>query len=439
MNIAVTCEHILHRTPTGAYWVQGAPLSFWERYLEAFDELVIVGRVKAASEPPSGAEPLAHPRVVVAAIPYYRGPMQFARRALAVRRALRGAADAADALLMRVPSTLANVLAPIVQRAGRPYAVEVLGDPYEVFGPGVVRHPLRPLLRRWYARSQRRQCAGAAAAAYVTQSRLQARYPASPEAWQTHYSSLALADEAFVAAPRPASCASPPFRLITIAKLAQMYKGVDVLIDALAACVGRGLDLQLEIIGDGAFRAQLERQAASLGVAQRVHFHGHVASGKPVYDLLDAADLFVLPSRTEGLPRSMIEAMARALPCVGSTAGGVSELLPPELMVPPGDATALAAKLEEVLADPARLAAMSARNREHAEHYRPEKLRARRLRMYHELRRRTEAWLTMQGTPVALPPRGARPHIPPAPSPRWGGSTEHGRPEVARAQVVPDA
>jgi glycosyltransferase involved in cell wall biosynthesis len=411
MKIAVTCEHVLYRIGTGDYWTQGAPLSFWERYCEVFDELVIVVRVAQVREPPPGAEPLADPRVSVAPIPYYRGPVQFARRVLAVRRALRAAMESADAILMRVPSTLANIMAPTLWRRHRPYAVEVVGDSYDVFGPGVLRHPLRPLFRQWYARSQRLQCAHASAAAYVTQWRLQQRYPTATTAWQTHYSSLVLPDDVFVERPRARSdFAKPTFRLITIAKLARMYKGVDVLIDALARCIQRGLDLRLEIIGDGIFRQQLTKQAASRSLANRVHFHGHLASGRPVYDLLDGADLFVLPSLTEGLPRSMIEAMARALPCVGSTAGGIPELLPADLMVAPGDAPRLAAKIAEILADPARLAAMSARNRQHAENYRPEKIRARRVRLYEVLRQRTASWLLKSGQ-VSVERRGAALHV----------------------------
>ena len=65
--------------------------------------------------------------------------------------------------------------------------------------------------------------------------------------------------------------------------------------------------------------------------------------GHGVTEQLDAADVFVLPSRQEGLPRAMIEAMARSLPCVGSDVGGISELIP-DWVVPPNDPQALALK-----------------------------------------------------------------------------------------------
>ena len=89
----------------------------------------------------------------------------------------------------------------------------------------------------------------------------------------------------------------------------------------------------------------------------------------------------------------MIEAMARGLPCIGSTVGGIPELLPAEDLVPPGDAPALARKIMEVLGDPDRMARMSARNLATAAEYRDDILSERRRAFYTYLRDRTQAWM----------------------------------------------
>jgi glycosyltransferase involved in cell wall biosynthesis len=260
-----------------------------------------------------------------------------------------------------------------------------------------VEHPLRPFFRWWFSRRLRRECAGAAAAAYVTEAALQRRYPASPGAFSTHFSDVELPDAALAPSPRPADPGARALTLISVGSLAQLYKAPDVLIDAVGACAGAGLDLRLDLVGDGKFRPALEARVAARGLGGRVRFLGQLPAGEKVREQLDRADLFVLPSRTEGLPRAMVEAMARGLPCIGSAVGGIPELLPAEDLVPPGDAAALARKIREVVSEPGRMARMSDRNLERARHYREGALRDRRLAFYRHVRETTERWQRRTG------------------------------------------
>ena len=79
----------------------------------------------------------------------------------------------------------------------------------------------------------------------------------------------------------------------------------------MGACVHEGLNIELVFVGSGGYQPQLEAQAVALGIGTRVQFCGQLVSADAVRAELDRADLFVLPSRQEGLPRAMIEAMAR--------------------------------------------------------------------------------------------------------------------------------
>src|SRR4029077_15077047 len=297
----------------------------------------------------------------------------------------RKAVKNGNAVLLRPPDETAGWVLWHMRKSGRPYAVEVVGDPYDVFGPNSGRHPLRPVFRWLFTRALKRQCANACAAAYVTEHALQRRYPPAPHAFTTHYSSIELPDTAFVEAPRR-TVPNGSARLILVGTLVQLYKAPDVLIDAVGACVREGVKVELAFVGSGRYQPQLEARAAALGVATRVQFRGQVASAAAVRAELDRADLFVLPSRQEGLPRAMIEAMARGLPCIGSRVGGIPELLPAEDMVPPNDASALARKIREVLADPSRLVRMSARNLEKAREYRYDVLSERRRVFYEKIK-----------------------------------------------------
>jgi glycosyltransferase involved in cell wall biosynthesis len=132
----------------------------------------------------------------------------------------------------------------------------------------------------------------------------------------------------------------------------------------LAAAV-RVPDATFVLAGDGPLRAELEAQARALGIADRCVFLGYRAD---VPDLLAAADLLVLPSLFEGLPVSVLEAMAAERPVVATAIGGTDEAIVPEesgLLVPPRDPAALASAIQRLRADPglARRLALAGRAR----------------------------------------------------------------------------
>jgi glycosyltransferase involved in cell wall biosynthesis len=181
-------------------------------------------------------------------------------------------------------------------------------------------------------------------------------------------------------------------RLICVGTLQEPYKGQDVLIRAVAACVKMGDDVVLRLVGDGKTRPVLEKLAEGLSIRRRCDFRGEVNGLGAVVRELDDADVFVLPSRQEGVPRAMIEAMARGLPCIGTTVGGIPELLPPEDMVPPNDVAALARKIHDVTNSPERCQRMSSRNLETAQEYTEENLRERREHFYRYVKAVTASW-----------------------------------------------
>ncbi|MCW5891713.1 MAG: glycosyltransferase [bacterium] len=145
-------------------------------------------------------------------------------------------------------------------------------------------------------------------------------------------------------------------------------KGQDVLVAAtrpLLATAGERPP-QILIVGDGPLRNALAAQARELGVAASVHFAGTLADVRPA---LAATDVFVLPSREEGMSNALMEAMAAARPVVATAVGGNPEVLAGGRLgrlVPPDDAPALADAIRDLLADPAAAGGLGAAARAHA-------------------------------------------------------------------------
>jgi len=141
-------------------------------------------------------------------------------------------------------------------------------------------------------------------------------------------------------------------RLLFVGRLDQV-KGVVVLFGAVASMIAKGSPVSLTLVGDGPQRAELEARVRSMGIADSVHFAGY-CSQEEVQQQLAASDVFVLPSFAEGVPVSLMEAMARSLPVVATNVGGVTELVQDGvngLVVAPGDADALEAALDRLVTD----------------------------------------------------------------------------------------
>lgn len=143
---------------------------------------------------------------------------------------------------------------------------------------------------------------------------------------------------------------SPP-KLVMVARLSH-WKDHPALLQALAEL--QELDWQLEFIGEGPLRESVETLTASLGLASRVNFLGY---RRDIPARLADAQIFVLMSKWEGFPRSILEAMRAGLPVVASDVGGVRESVVDGMtgyVIPRGDPARLRECLGELIANPAR-------------------------------------------------------------------------------------
>ncbi len=351
MRVNILCDFRCYRLQDGSIWTT-TPFrhGFWCRYLAEFSDVSVFARTSDVSNLPPAAGRVDGENVTVRPIPLYQTLSQYLRNRTQIRQCFSQVQNSREAVILRAPSHLANLGWRMAIPCHGVFGVEVVGDPYDVFSTGIGPWFMRRAIRHWFTRCQQKQCKEATGVAYVTQRYLQQRYPSSKNAFTTHYSSIELPADAI--AERPKTFSEGVSKIVTVGSLDQLYKGTDVLIEAVALLIRSGMQISLSIVGDGRYRSELQSQAESAAIANFVHFVGEVSAGEAVRAQLDSANLFVLPSRTEGLPRAMIEALARGLPCVGTRVGGIPELIEDNALVASGNAKDLAERIRHFLTSP---------------------------------------------------------------------------------------
>jgi len=155
--------------------------------------------------------------------------------------------------------------------------------------------------------------------------------------------------------------------VLNVGRLEQI-KGQDLLLEAWPLVRQKIPAAHLWLVGEGSRRPFLEQRAEKLQIASSVHFWGQLKAAE-VTGCMAAADLFVLPSRSEAFGIVLLEAMSQGLPIVASDVGGIPEVLPPRgdaVLTPPGDAPALASA---IISELSRRRWPSQANRDWARHF----------------------------------------------------------------------
>lgn len=391
MRLLFAHDHRFHRGPAGEVYTLGSfPERVWNRYLEHFGEVQVMARSGGALPPGANLARADRPGVTFDFLPSLATLRQLLSPTEEVSRRMKAAVGAADAVVARLPSEIGFLAVRYARQLGKPYAIEVVGCAWDSYwnngDPSARLYAPLSFLR------MRRATARAPLALYVTSSWLQGRYPTRGE-WASASNVYLLPTDAAQQARREARLAAlergdRPV-LGTVASLQVKSKGVQTALRALARLRASGVDLRYRVLGPGSI-APWQRLAEKLGISDLVHFDGTRSAGDEVCRWLDDIDIHLQPSFQEGLPRATIEAMSRGAACIGSTAGGIPELLPAERVHRPGDVAALAERIRRLATDPATVAEASRADRETARQFDPDTLQSRRTEFYARLRANAE-------------------------------------------------
>lgn len=356
MKVVWAHDHTFYFNESGKFFSGGKlPYAVWERYLGVFDQITVAcrGKKTSADADMSGKTISSGPNVDFLVLPSLSNPVNKLTKRGYIEQTLKESIGKADAVIARLPSEIGAEAIRVARSLGKPYAIEVVACAWD----GLWNYGnLQGRLYAPFALMQTRMIAKSAPyALYVTEQFLQNRYPCA----SGHTESCSnveipeTSDEVLARRlERIQSIASTtPMTIGLIGSLNGRTKGIDIALKAIAKVRSYlPQSVKFRVLGDGD-PARWQALADKLGIGSIVSFEGVLPSGGAVLEWLDGVDLYVQPSYQEGLPRATIEAMSRGCPVLGSTAGGIPELIHESCLHRPGQVGQLAEQIKRAVTD----------------------------------------------------------------------------------------
>lgn len=339
MKALITITAQVLKTKDGKCWVDGVySYSFFKRYLQVFENIKLVCRVENKDNVDKKKYiELSGPNLEVYSLPFYHGPWNYAKNIFRIKKSLRKSFDDCDCAILRIPDEVSFSLLKLIKKKRKPICVEVVSDCWDFFRPGTFKTLLRPLLRMKWHFNQKKACKVSDCVSYVTEKYIQRRYPSNCDGnlrFESYYTSADMYDY-FYKKPKVAddffkdNCV----HLVNVAGINSFAKGHKIMLDVVRMLLNEGIDVKFTFVGGGSKLDFFKSYAKNINVGSNVEFVGNVNDYLKIIDILSNNDIFIFPTKTEGLPRAVLEAMASGLPCISSRVGGVPELLDENFLV----------------------------------------------------------------------------------------------------------
>lgn len=385
MKLLFVHDHIFYGSEDGDIYSAAAyPRHAWDRYLESFDQVVVIGRYAGIIDNPQDTLVLSsRPNVSFSFVNRPHNPIKNLLSLGNVKPEIKRQVADCDAVVVRLPSENGLTAIACAKEANVPYSVEVVGCAWDALWnhgsiPAKIYAPIA-LFR------MKRAIASSVRTLYVTNKFLQMRYPSKAGALTVPASNveIEIPDRGLV---EKRDWSKKKLIIGLIGNYKTRYKGIHLAIEVLASLQKKFNDFDFRVLGRGD-SSEYKAMAYDFGIGDKVVFYGGLPNGEPVMRWLDEIDIYMQPSLQEGLPRSLIEAMSRGCVCVASDAGGSAELLPAEFIHKAGDVGGFAKVLEAVLVDKKNFPAISLENYERAKKYEKSLLQKIRCDFYAELKK----------------------------------------------------
>lgn len=312
----------------GNYYHHNLTQKIWEdRYLKFFDNIIVCSRVKKAKS----KEEIAGKQLSIARDDSRMSFCElkigfFTKKNQATK--IRELLNDVDVSIIRVPAGNSHKVAKFAEKMNKPYMVEVVGCVWDA----LTTHSFKgKLVAPLFFCNMKRAVKNATFGLYVTKDFLQKRYKCKGLSFSCSDVKLSEIDSEVVH-NRLNFCRNFSYKqtvnITTIGAVDVKYKGQEFVIRAMSKLKKQGYNFKYILVGGGD-TSRLQNIANMLGVGEDVVFTGNLTHDK-VYEVLDNTHIYVHPSLTEGLPRSVLEAKSRGCAVVCSKVGGIPEIVDKE-------------------------------------------------------------------------------------------------------------
>lgn len=383
MITGLFCHYLpIYKDINGVYCSTTLTNDFFSRYFCVVDKLIVADRVYQIDKTYKEAhqEPITLANVEIEEFPNLSSPKGIVREYSKSKKRISCLIDSCDLIFIR-GGVIAEIASKSAQKQDKPYLLECAGCSWdEYWNYSFSGKILAPYMEY----STKKSVKHASYVIYVTEKWLQQRYPTNGI---TTYASNVILDyideEALIHRldKIKTSKQRKEFIIGTTGGIGNKAKGQQFVMKAMNRLKDQ-YDIRYELVGGGD-DSYLKKVALQNGIVDKVIFKGQLTHDE-VLDWLDSIDLYIQPSMQEGLPRSLIEAMSRACPAVGSTTGGIPELLNPSVIFKRGDVSSLTKVLDETLQS--NLERLSIQNFNKAKEYQLPLINKRRETLYRQYR-----------------------------------------------------
>lgn len=374
----------MFRDCNGVYCNTTITSEMFSRYFQVVDKLIVVIRTlhldKTYEE--ANLKKVELDGLEFIEVPNLNSISGFLRDKPKYKKLIKEQVEKADLIFARMPSVISDMTIHLARKMEKRYMVEVGGCAWDSYwNHGLLGKLVAPYMYF----NEIKGVKHADFASYVTENWLQKRYPC--KCTSISASNVYLGDiHKSVLEKRLKKLESgmndKPIVIGTTAAVDVKYKGQEYIIRAISKLNKQGYNFEYELVGGGDV-SYLKNISRRLGVDDKVRFKGLLLRSD-VLNWLDSIDIYAQPSKQEGLPRALIEALSRACPSIGSTTAGIPELLQSETVFKNGDIKRICEILKIFVATDLRKIAK--RNYEKAKEYQLSHLDSKRNSIYEQYR-----------------------------------------------------